>query len=349
MTPKTDNPARSLHSLRKETRIRHHQRIKPPRAFGRDSVARRFFLFILLAFLLFPVHSKAQDGIYDRILVKVNTDIITQYDLDEEMRPILASVKGRQLTQAEQKQLADLRRQTLERMVNDLLMKQEIKQYQIEVSDSVVDQEISRMREERGLSAEEFEEAVKRDGLAMQEFRSKLRGIIEKQELLGYMVHSKVVVTDTEIQTEYDARRDNYVLDKMATLAIIMLPADVSAIEVKKRIEDGEMTFAEAVEKYSVGPGKDSGGVIGEVNWADLADDWRQSIEGVKQGGVGEPLQVRGHTALLSPVSVASDRLVPLEEVRDSIFERLMEAKRETIFDEYFEKLKQSSVIIYMD
>ncbi|WP_367614128.1 SurA N-terminal domain-containing protein [Pseudodesulfovibrio alkaliphilus] len=312
-------------------------------------MARRFSLLTLLALFLFFTSSWAQEEAYDRILVKVNSGIITQYDLEEEMRPILASVRGRQMTQAERKQLADLRRQILERMVNDMLMKQEIAKYQIEVSDSVLDDEIRRMRDERGLSAEEFEETVRRDGLSMQEFRHKLRGIIEKQELLGYMVHSKVVVTDTEIQAEYEAKRDNYTLDKMVTLAIIMLPADVSAIEVKKRIEGGELTFSQAVERYSVGPGKDSGGVIGEVNWADLADDWRESIEGVKQGGVGQPLEVRGHTALLSPASIASDRLVPLEDVRDAIFERLMETKRDTIFDEYFEKLKQSSVIIYMD
>jgi peptidyl-prolyl cis-trans isomerase SurA len=306
-------------------------------------------LFIFLALLLLPGPSQADDTVYDRILVKVNEGIITQYDLDAEMAPILASIKGRQLNEAEQKQLADLRRQTLERMVNDLLMKQEIKKFQIEVSDSVIDDEIRRMREERGMTEEEFEEVVKGDGLTMQAFRARLKGLIEKQELLAYMVHSKVLVTDSEIQKEYDANRDTYLLDKMVTLAIIVLPSDVSAIEVKKRIEDDELTFAEAVEKYSVGPGVDKGGSIGEVSWNDLADEWRESIEGVKPGGVGEPIEVRGQMALLSPVSIAADRLVPLEEVRDSIFERLMEAKRETIFDEYFEKLKQSSVIIYMD
>lgn len=97
------------------------------------------------------------------------------------------------------------------------------------------------------------------------------------------MVHSKVLVTDTEIQEEYEARRDDYLLGKMVELAIIMLPPDVAALEVKKRIEDEEMTFAEAAQKYSIGPGKDKGGVIGEVEWADLADDWRASIEGVKE------------------------------------------------------------------
>lgn len=312
-------------------------------------MSRCIFVFMCLFLLLFSASSMAAESVYDKILVKVNEDIITQYELDEEMRPILASIKGRELNETERKQVEDLRRQTLDRMVNDLLMTQEIKKFQITVTDTVIDDEIRRMKEERGLTDEAFEEMVKRDGLDIQEFRSKLKGLIEKQELLGYMVHSKVVVTDSEIEAEYEARRDNYLLEKMVGLAIIVLPADVSALEVRKRIEDGELTFGEAVQKYSVGPATDSGGSIGEVNWADLADDWRDSIEGVKQGGVGSPIEVRGQMALLSPVTIASDRLVPLEEVRDAIFERLMEGKRETIFEEYFEKLKQSSVIIYMN
>jgi peptidyl-prolyl cis-trans isomerase SurA len=306
-------------------------------------------LFIILFLFAFSAGAQAAEGVYDQILVKVNEDIITQYDLQEEMRPILASVKGRSLSDAEKKQLEGLRKQTLDKMVNDLLMAQEIRKYQIEVSDAILDKEIGKMKEERGLNDEEFEAMVKEDGLTLPEFRDKLKAIIEKQELLGYMVHSKVLVTDTEIQAEYEARRDDYLLDKMVSLAIIVLPSDVSAVEVKKRIQDGELSFAEAVEKYSVGPGKDKGGTIGEVNWNDLADDWRESIEGVAPGGVGSPIDVRGQEALLSPVSIAEDRLVPLEEVRDDIFKRLMDSKRETIFNEYFEKLKQSSVIIYMD
>ena len=65
--------------------------------------------------------------------------------------------------------------------------------------------------------------------------------------------------------------------------------------------------------------------------------------------GVSEPLSVQGKEALLSPVKMIEDRIVPLEEVRDAIFDRLMQEKREVNFAEYFEKLKQSAVIIYMD
>lgn len=299
--------------------------------------------------LFFPASGLAKEVVFDRILVKINDSIITQYDLDEEMKPILEKIKDRTLNVKEQEQLAKLKKQTLERMVNDKLMEQEIKKYEILVTDDIVETEIKRVYEEQGMTADEFAAQVEKDGETMENFRKKVKGLIEKQELLGFMVHSKVLVTDTEIQEEYEARRDDYLLGKMVELAIIMLPPDVAALEVKKRIEDEEMTFAEAAQKYSIGPGKDKGGVIGEVEWADLADDWRASIEGVKEGGVSSPLTVQGKESLLSPVKIADDRLVPLEEVKDGIFDRLMQAKREKIFEEYFTKLKDTAVIEYMD
>lgn len=308
----------------------------------------RFFLLSWILLLLFPATSFGEEVVYNEILVKINEEIITQFDLDEELKPILAQIGNRELSAAEKEQLNKLRKQTLEKMVNDVLLAQEIKKYQISVPDEVVEDEIRRTQEQRGMSAEQFAAAVEKDGLTMEDFRSRLKGMIEKQELLGYMVHSKVLVTDSEIQKEYETRHDDYALEKMVELAIILLPSDVAAKEVKKRIEDGEYTFAEAVEKYSVGPGKDKGGSIGEVDWSDLADDWRASIEGVPAGGVGLPIIVQEKEALLSPVKIVDDRLVPLEEVRDSIFENLMQKKREKVFDEYFENLKQSSVIVYM-
>ncbi|MDD3313087.1 SurA N-terminal domain-containing protein [Pseudodesulfovibrio sp.] len=301
-----------------------------------------------MAILLMPLSAHAAEVVYDRILVKINDDIITQYDLDEEMKPILAKVNVKGLSASQKEQLKELSKQTLEKMINDKLMAQEIKKYGIDVPDKAVDDEIDKIKQERNLTDEQFAAMVKADDLTVPEFRVRMKGLIEKQELLGYMVHSKVLVTDSEIKKEYEAHRDDYLLEKMVELGIILLPPDISAVEVRKRIQDGEMTFAEAAAKYSVGPGKDKGGSIGEMDWGDLADDWKQSIDGVPVGGVGQPLQVQGKEALLSPIKIVEDRLVPLDDVKDDISNRLMQKKREAIFKDYFDKLKQSSVIEYM-
>jgi len=312
-------------------------------------VLRHLFVMILALFLFLPAFAQAEDVVYDRILVKINDDIITQYDLNEEMKPVLAKIGDRALNDAEKAQLENMRKQLLDRMVNDRLMQQEIKRFEIEVTPDRLDQEIERFKTERGMTDEDFAATLEKDGLTMDEFRAKFKSVIEKQELLGIMVRSKVVVTDSEVQAEYEKNRANYSMDKTVTLAIIILPPDVSAVEVRKRISDGELTFAEAAEKYTIGPGKGKGGAIGEVVWNDLADEWRSALEGLSEGEVSNPIEVQGKEALLSPVKINSDRLVPLADVHDEIFRRLTDAKRETLFEEYFNKLKQSSVIVYMN
>jgi len=299
--------------------------------------------------LICPVTAQAENKVVDRILVKVNDSIITQYDLDQEMKPLYDKIKDRKLSAKEQAQVRQLRSKAVDKLVNDILIQQEIKRFSIDISEENMDKEIERVRNQRGLTLEEFEKVVTKDGLTMEEFRARLKKLLEKQELIGHMVNSKVVVTDSEIQGEYNARKDDYSMGKMVELAIILLPPEVSPVEVRERITSGEMTFADAVAKYSVGPGKDSGGSIGELNWDDLADEWKSSLDGVTQGGVSSPLTIQGHQALLSPIKINDDRMVPLEDVRDDIYKELMEKKRETVFTDYFEKLKKSAVIIYMD
>lgn len=305
------------------------------------------FLVVMLVLLTSP--AMAEDVVINRILVKINDTIITEYDLNQELKPVLKQIKGKELNAQEQAQFDAFRIKTLESMVNDILVQQEIARFDIQVTDEVIDKEMTRMKEDRGMDDEAFAAQVAEDGLTMEEFRSKLKKIIQKQELIGYMVNQKVLVTDSEIQADYDAHIDDYTLEKMVNLAMILLPTNIGAAEVKKRIEDGEMTFAEAAAEYSIGPDSDTGGVIGEVAYADMSKDWTNAIDGLKAGQVSEPFVINGNEALLSPVAIMDNRVVPLEDVKDSIYRRLMKEKRVTVFDEYFEKLKQSAVIIYMD
>ena len=76
--------------------------------------------------MIWPAVSQANDTVINRILVKINDSIITQYDLDEEMKPVLDKIGDRQLSAKEQQQLEELRKQALENLVNDILIQQEV-------------------------------------------------------------------------------------------------------------------------------------------------------------------------------------------------------------------------------
>ena len=89
---------------------------------------RCFVCVVWLLALLAPMSSFAEEVVYDRILVKINDDIITLFDLEEEMKPIYSKIDKRKLTAAQKEQLEEHRKQTLEKMINDKLMAQEIQE-----------------------------------------------------------------------------------------------------------------------------------------------------------------------------------------------------------------------------
>ena len=60
-------------------------------------------------------------------------------------------------------------------------------------------------------------------------------------------------------------------------------------------------------------------------------------------------MNIQGQEALLSPLKVSEDALVPLEDVRDDLYRQLTQEKREKAFTEYFDQLEESAVIIYME
>lgn len=310
----------------------------------------KFIIMLLVALLAIPSGQACAQGlVINRILVKINDSIITQYDLDEKLKPVLEKIKDRELSASEQEQFTAFKRRAVSDMVNDILLQQEVVKYGVNVTEEDVDNEIERVKKDRQLDDAGFEAAVAADGFTVSVFRERLKAMMERQEVVGHMVNKKVLVTDSEIEAEYEARKDEYTLDKMVEVALLLLPSDISAVEVKKRVEGGEMTFAEAVAKYSVGPAADTGGSIGEMNYTDLAEEWRQAITGVPVGGISDPLLLQGQEALLSPLKLSEDGRVPLEQVRDELYHELMGKKREKIFNDYFDTLKESAVIIYVD
>lgn len=305
---------------------------------------------LIIALLAMPVgQAWAQGPVVNRILVKINNKIITEYDLEEKLKPIRAQIGTHEMSASEQAQFEAFRKKVLADMVNEVLVAQEVERYGIEVGDKDVGEEIERIKKDRKLDDEGFKEAVAQDGMTVEGFRERLKHMMEKQEIVRHKVSEKVLVTDSEIEAEYVARKDEYTLDKAVELALLLLPSDVSAVEVKTRIEDGEMSFAEAVAKYSVGPAVDSGGSLGEMKYSDLAREWKDAIAGLPEGGVSAPLIIQNQEALLSPLKLKEDNIVPLEEVRDQIYQQLMQKKRETAFTEFFRELKESAVIIYVD
>lgn len=287
------------------------------------------------------------DSVLDGIIVLVNGQIITRYEYDLRLAPLYEHIRGRNLSPSELAQVEQVKKQALDQMIDDILVLQDAERYKIKVSETEVDQQVKEFMTKRNLTEEQFRENLAKQRMTRDEFRRNMRRDIIKHRLIGGLVQAKVVVTDTEIENRYKERKAEYSKDSGVQLSILLLPAGMSAEQMKADIEAGTIPFADAVKKYSKGPGVDQGGDIGVIAWKDLAPEWNEALVGLKPGQITKPLKVQEFEALLLVTGIKAGEETPLEAVRDEIYQSLQEGKFEKAFQEYMDKLRQKAVIEY--
>ncbi|WP_320169695.1 SurA N-terminal domain-containing protein [Maridesulfovibrio sp.] len=303
---------------------------------------------VFIAFICLYVQSAVADEItVDGIVADVNGDVITMFDLNFKMAPIMKQFKGRELTAVEEEQLKKIRSQILDRMINEIIIDQEASRLKIEVSPQDVDNEIKSIKENSNLTDEEFEQRLALQKTTLAEFKEKLRKDIRQHRLLAYKVKSKVVVTDDEIRAAWNSTRTSDVPQtKNVHLKLILFPENVSAAKIREEILSGGITFEQAADKYTTGPGAGSGGDLGVLNWDDLAQTWHDALEGLKPGEISQPFDVQSFKALLKLDSYAAAvQEGSFEDEKDEIYERLYRQKQDDVFAEYIKKLREKAVI----
>lgn len=302
---------------------------------------------VLFAALVWRSPALADDLLVDGVLVVVNGKIITKFEHDERMRPIYEQTRGRQLSTDEISQISALRKQILDQLIDDILIQQDAERYKLKVTDAEVEDQVKDFLRKRNLAEDEFKRQLALQRMSREDFVRNMRRDMIRHRLIGGVVTSKVVVTDSEVEQRYKERKAEFSKDSMVQLALILVPSGMSALELKGQIEGGQLSFAEAANKFSQGPGVGHGGDIGFIAWKDLAPEWNSALAGLKPGQISTPVRVQDFAGLLQVMSLKEGEELPLDAVREQIYQSLHEAKFEKVFQEYMTKLREKAVIEY--
>lgn len=145
-----------------------------------------------------------QVAVIDSVVVVVNDDVITRYELDDRMSSVVRQLK-KQGTPLPAQQV--LERQLLERMITDMLQLQFARESGVRVDDTQLDQAITRIAQQNNFaSLGEFRAKLEADEVDFKKFREEIRSEIISTRLREREVESKLVISDTEV--------DNYLANK---------------------------------------------------------------------------------------------------------------------------------------
>lgn len=140
----------------------------------------------------------------DGIVAVVNTDIITQSELNRQVALIERQMNRRG---APLPNRTELRKQVLERMVMDRAQLQKAAQIGIRIDEAQTEAAMARIAEQNGLSLENFLVRLQTEGIEASRFREEVRSEITLSRLREREVESRIQVSDAEIQNFLATRK----------------------------------------------------------------------------------------------------------------------------------------------
>lgn len=294
-------------------------------------------VFLALSLLLAALGQAQAAQVLDRIVAVVNGEIITFLDLQQQIRVIT----GQAPTDVEAARIAP---QVLDGMIDDIIVRQEAVRLKVEVSDSEVDNEIRQFKARHRMTDDDFQRSLRLQGLTEEQFRERSRQDIVKHQIINYMVRRKVVVTQEEIDAYKERNRTELSTDRTVDLQILAVMDSAQAEELRGRIASGELSFADAVERYSVGPKADDGAMVG-VRWRDLAEPWREALRDLGAGDLSRPVLIQERWVILKLLDRKDEARQDQETVDEEVREAILRPKLEERFKEYMNGLRAKAVI----
>jgi peptidyl-prolyl cis-trans isomerase SurA len=321
----------------------------------------------LLAVLVVPVRAQ----IIERVLVKVNGDILTQTELEERQTAAIRARMGVDLKPETINDAAELKKaidqvtpEILVSAIDDLLMLQMGKEKGYKLSDEQFKSWLENLRKEQNLvDDQKFYAALKQEGMTIDDLRKN----VEKQFMVGQVqrdeVGSKLTITEEEARQYYLAHTSEFAEPASVTLREILIevPATTKggqavlsvatedeaakrAAEMRARILAGE-DFGKVAAEVSASPSKANGGLIGPINLSEVSPALQQMIEKMKPGEVTEPIRSARGFQILKLETLKPAAIQPFESVRDLVADKVHDARQQAEVRKFLARVRGQAII----
>jgi peptidyl-prolyl cis-trans isomerase SurA len=321
----------------------------------------------LVAALAIPVRAQ----IIERVLVKVNGDILTQTELEERQTAAIRARMGTDFkpemltNNAELKKAVDeVTPQLLVDAIDELLLLQMGKEKGYHLSDEQFQAWLDNLRKEQNLGDEQkFQAALKQEGMTIDDLRKN----VERQFLVGQVqrdeVGSKLTITEEEARQYYLTHKQQFAEAATVTLREILIEvptstqggqagvnvakqdeAEAQAAALRTRLLAGE-DFAKLAAEVSASPSKANGGLIGPINVAEVSASLQQVISKMKPGDITEPLRTNKGVQILKLETLKPASIPPFESVRDLVADKVHDARQQTEVRKFMARVRGQALI----
>ena len=296
-----------------------------------------FFFIIFFANLNFTLNAKE----ITKIVVKIENEIITNYDIKSEILATLILTKK----EINQKNIDDLKQNALENLIQNRLKKIELKNYNFTRNDSKINQYLNSISSN---NIQNIKSLFQENGIDYKSFVDNIDIEIKWRNLIFNNFSKKIEINLNDIDRE---------VKKILLNNENLISYNLSEIEIKKSEEKiiqvfnelKNTNFEDAVIKLSISSTSKNKGELGWVNSNLLSQEISETLEAMKIGEVSKPIN-RQDTVLF--LKLNDKKIIENSKIDiDNLKSELINQKKNELFSLYsnslLSKLRNTKFIEY--
>jgi peptidyl-prolyl cis-trans isomerase SurA len=290
--------------------------------------------------------------IVNRIVARVNNDIITQRQFEREEEKLRADL-GQQYSGSElEVQYNQQRNNLLRNLIDEDLMVQKAKDLDINKEADLV-KRLDQIREENHLgSLQDLEKEVEKQGLIWEDFQDQIRRQLLMQEVIEREVGSRITISREDARKYFDAHREQFASPAGLRLAEILVSTDKRKPEEAEKRAQAALAelksgakWEDVVKKYSDNTQTGPEGDIGFFKEGTLAPAAAAALGKLEVHDVSDVIPSQYGYLILRVLEQRSAGVPKFEEVEQQADGVLYNQKIQGALREYLEQLRRESYI----
>jgi peptidyl-prolyl cis-trans isomerase SurA len=309
------------------------------------------------ALLMLLVAAPAQARVVEKIAAVVGDDIVLSSEVEEHAGPFMTEIAAIANPTQRAARAQALRREILDRLVDERLIIQQAAELKLTVSSEDIDRSIEQIkRENGGLTDAQLSAELLKAGQTMASYRQEIKKQIMRYRVLNIAVGSKVTVSDADVQSYYDGHmKSGDHVQVRASHIFVAIPDNADAVTLKAkekfahdlldRAKGGE-DFAKLAKEFSQDPAtRDEGGDLGYFGRDMLPKPIEEMVFAMKIGEVRGPVRADRGFHVIKLVDRRVKEVKPLADVKEELRNQLRQKEMERQTKNYLTELRKKTLV----
>ncbi len=289
----------------------------------------------------------------ERIVAKVNGQIVTLTELDEEVETALQQLGPAQSEEEQRRRDEERPRRILDNVIDNMLVMQVAEDRGLRVPSRFFEEWKQNIMSEMNIEDEsEFERQVKLQGGTVEGLKKRFEEGLLLQEVRRMEVDSKVTVSEPEIEERYRLDIQDYTqAPRLRLREIVVRFDDTNEVDqgqkARRLLQDVRQgaDFAEVARMHSESGSRDAGGDLGFFNEGELTAALEAAAFELDPGEVSEIIRLDTAFYIIRVEEKEEATTKSLAEVRNEVADAIFQEKMSEQMGRFVKQLRERAII----